>query len=393
MKLLDFKVLEKLREIEDVLSNNLDCVTEMGLKQGKLGFLLFFLTLQDSYSKDYGQIIKELFRNVISQAINGGVKKRIQEQFSDLGEILHLIALDAEHLSEFEELLQHIDDIQMKHLQNSFKRRDFDIITGSLCSGYYLLTRYKNSGKFEKEIMSLIYHLDEISYFKDGDKRYWKSEIFSDSRVYLGISHGVISVLLFLFECYKTDIDREKCFLMIEQGVDFIISEEIKEVKKNYFPVIVDELYNGAPIGWCYGDLSIAYSLFRLSEILPRKEIIAAKSIEIISFMCHRNDKSKYVKDAGIVCGASGVATIYLNMYRKTKIKLFQNEYMYWTKYIVDFPKSSNKNSMAGYQSFYSDNDKGLNGSFFYGISGIGLYLIQFLDRSKDDFCKYLYLK
>lgn len=392
-------IRQHLNTIADALSNRDNLSLEIGIKYGKIGVAIFFFFYNRMFShSEYQNYPFTLLNDIINQINNGYSERRINEQYADFGWFLEFAIrnrfLDI-NIRELNNALKHIDEMQKRHLEISKESGDYDILTGMLSSGYYFLSRKDNKPSVITNIKSIIRKLYDISYFDEKNaNRFWRSKLFDD-RIYFGISHGIISIILFLVKCYNAGIEKSMCILMIQQGISFILSyrQEITETKDALFPIYIGCEKSDNPLGWCYGDLSIAFGLYQAAGCLAdaKKQIVLNEAVRIAKHYGRFKRSDIVVRDASIVDGVAGTGLLFNKFYRLTGDRAFHDAYVYWFKEVFKF--SNPRNAMAGFSVANVLNDfNGKNSGLFSGISGIGLFLMEHLDSRMDSYHEFFYL-
>lgn len=392
-------IKEHVNRIAEALSKGDNLSEDIGMKYGKLGVILFFFVYNRMFPNSaYRKYPFLLLENVVSQVNNGYSGRRINEQYADFGWFLEFSIknefLDI-HIDEINAALTPVDEIQIRHLELSRERGDYDIITGMLSSGYYFLSRIKSRPSLINKIKEIVDELYNTSYFNPRkENRFWKSKLFDD-KIYLGISHGVASIILFLIRCYEAGIEKSACATMIKQGISFILSTEESISRKNdaLFPVYLGSEKNHNPLEWCYGDLSVAYGLHRSSKVLDavNRRTVQRKVIDIVKYYTLFRKSDIIVEDAGLVNGVAGIGLLFNKFYGITGAASFYKSYIYWINEIFKFSKPTN--ALAGFSTARTlDDFKGTNSGLFSGVSGIGLFLMEYLDPMETSYHEFFYL-
>ena len=181
--------------------------------------------------------------------------------------------------------------------------------------------------------------------------------------------------------CYDGNIckhDAKKIALII---IDFY-SNHINIDKKysNFIDVInVDEyIYSKSRLGWCYGDLSIAYTLYQAGVTFQDSRTVESAITILLQSTKRRSVEDTYIRDAGICHGSSGVAHIYNRLWHKTKNIIFKDACDYWILKTLEF--SCHIDGIAGYKKYSPikqrfEAELGL----LEGTTGIGLVLLSYL--------------
>ena len=368
---------------------------EIGLKEGKTGLLLFYYYLyQLNGEKKYLEYSFELLQSICDQVNSGFSLKNIQEQYADLGILISYLkkSQDFCDLLEGYDVFEFIDAIQVTNIENSVKNKDIDIFTGLLCSGNYFLSRIRVNPESRIHLSVIVSSLDEIA-LKMGDLVCWASTLLHN-RVYLGITHGVGSVLLFLKQCQELGIESEKCTELISGGIKFIHSQQYgQRVDRCNFPFFAG--YSGQhynPIELCYGDLGITIAILKSSGHLVDKGMvsIASNVYSLAVGYSMITQEEQMHQDPSVLKGIAGSAMMFLRLQEIQPNKDIAVAYNYWIAKILEYWDPAT--SIQDYQYFKTDaNFVGKNTGFCYGDAGIGLALIEFLTGRSVDYPQLIF--
>jgi hypothetical protein len=165
-------------------------------------------------------------------------------------------------------------------------------------------------------------------------------EIPKDSSCYnMGLAHGIPSILVILSKSYC--IARNAVYLeIIDKTINWLIEQDSNGVPSFHELVIVgkgkkDNLSHSR-LGWCYGDLSVGYSLYMVyknTNIERYKQI----AIGIINRTVGRDFDSANVIDNTICHGTIGIAHMYNRLYQYENNSVFLERALY----CVSIPKNS----------------------------------------------------
>jgi len=142
---------------------------------------------------------------------------------------------------------------------------------------------------------------------------------------------------------------------LLEETLAFLLTEK-KDRSTWAFPAHegVDE---PARLGWCYGDLSVAFALLWSARALEnaRLEVLA---LDVARRSTARSPASGAVTDAGLCHGASGIAHMYRRLYEASDDDVFDTAADAW------------------YGRALAYVDRGSLGEFLNGQSGFALALL-----------------
>lgn len=360
-----------IHEISDSRSNvNIN----MGLFDGGFGILLFL-----AYYKRYknNQIANNAF-NYYSRTLLKEFGNSIPSSHtycSGISGILLLIRYLQRRnmlhidISEAEGLLEHYI---LECMYKDFDRQSFDFMHGALGIGFYFIE--KKEYQYVNYIVNFLFELAE----KDHSNMKWKSVLYNNPTIYnISLSHGMSSIIMFLCSAHQC-VHNDRIMPMLRGAIRYIFLQEINLNKYGSFfpPFSVEVSIQKSRLAWCYGDLGIALSLLRASEIIQDTDV-RNKAMDILYFSTTRLDlKENNVTDNCICHGAAGLYMIFRRVYLDTGDILFNQTADYWLQQIINSP-------------IHIKND---NLSLLNGISGVGLVLISFLMNDQQDWDSFFLL-
>lgn len=298
--------------------------------------------------------------------------------------------------SENSEILSHFDNFLSDTSVLALRAGNNDFLHGAIGTSIYLLKRV-HIPKVKQSVESVIDTLyDQKKVYLDDQHYYWTHKagtLANGETCNLGISHGMSSICIFLSKAIKSNIGTLKAGELLEKTTRFFLSQEIKEANwPSRFPsysFVSDPNFawtRKSRMGWCFGDLGIALSLWHYSQLIKSEEL-ERKAIEIFLSASERKEPlPNWVIDCGICHGTSGIALIFQRMYQYTKLEPFKISANYWMELTIAMAKKGN-----GYCGYLADNMNPSMG-FLDGISGIGLVLLGFQTQDSTNWDECLLL-
>lgn len=297
--------------------------------------------------------------------------------------------IDSETLSLITKDNQLLKEMTIKYFNNS----NWDFMHGALGISYYFLyDENKLDREYHQEVVNILFsQFDRDKVFHI--KRKYNFNPNQDT-ISLGLSHGLPSIIRYLGECYKYNIESKKV-LHIINGLKSII---LKSVNKNNafgnIPSMISDIKssvdNSSRLAWCYGDVGVGISLYNVGKIIQDSEMIDfSNKILLDSTKRKKTDNTKIV-DAGICHGSSGVAHIYNKMWNYTNDKRFKEATDYWMEKTLDF--AINENNKYQFKKYNSETKKyEINHSLLEGNAGVGLVLYSCITGDCSwDYCLML---
>lgn len=378
------KYEEKLTEIAEVLLEKAGETDGPSLMGGKSGAALFFFyygkyTMKEKYV-DFGlALLSEIF-----DTINEGF---VYHTFAGG---LAGIGWTVEHLSRVEfldtdtnEVLGDLDPFLDRMMKGEIKEGYFDYLHAALGIGLYFLSR-SGSPDAGDYLSALVDGLEKVSQKDKEGSLKWLSVLDHEKKTEgfnLSLSHGISSIIAILSRLYQRGINKEKTFFLLEGAVNYLL-QQAQDPEK--YAVIFPSWISDPPIfssrlGWCYGDLGNAITLWQAAQIAKKKEWEGMAVKTILHASKRRDPVAEYINDAGLCHGAVGVAHLYNRMYHYTGLEKCRETALYWYDKTLKF--AVNEDGLAGFKTFRTQDLGGPHPDpgFLEGISGIGLALISLL--------------
>ncbi|AXT51766.1 hypothetical protein D1818_13275 [Aquimarina sp. BL5] len=391
------KVLkEKLKEIHHILKENYTNKEHLGVLSGISGISLFQFYyarfIEDEQIADIGvAVISETI-----QRMNDGYSfPSFCTGIAGAGWVLELLNEEEFIDIDNDELLSDLDTYLLESMKSDIKNEYFDFLHGAIGYGYYFFKRYQNTAsdslkqKYAAYLHLLIEALKE-SARTDQRGVFWMYELHKKDKLHganLSLSHGMASVINFLSRLYTYEEFQESIKDLLIGAADFMISYKYPdESNSSLFPSWVypemDE-YTNSRLAWCYGDLGIGISLWRVGKALDNDKY-QELAIHILKYAAKRRDAEEArIHDTGLCHGMFGIITIFNHMYIETKEEIFKETADFWMGEALKM--DTYKDGYAGYKQWRGDLEQWKNESnLLEGIAGIGLSIISYLTPSEN---------
>jgi len=383
---------EKLKEIDLVIKDHYNESTDIGVLSGISGIALF----QFYYAKYTGEEIHaDLGAAMLSEVI-----EKINEGYSFPTFCAGIAggAWAIEHATEegfidvdCDALLSDLDDFLMENVTLTVNENFFDFLHGIQGIGFYFLKRYQNTKsdglreKYKRNILHIVERLASAS-IPHGDTVKWESYLSREEDLKgfnIGLSHGMSSIVNFLSRLVSYNDFKAETESLLKKAVNFIISIEYNNAQQvSCFPDWItsnNEKSDSCRLGWCYGDLGIALSLWRAGQVLEDTSI-CDKAILVMKKACKRTTTEETrINDAGLCHGSYGVMHIFNYMYKETGDDIFKEASEYWMQ--ESLAMAVHDNGHAGYMQWRGGEDAGWRNeiNLLEGVSGIGLAILSYL--------------
>jgi len=358
-----------------------------GLYGGEWGNLLF-LCYYAKYKND--QQILEMAEAYTERLLTHSSLDKLSHTFCDgYAGILYLLQfLKEQELLEvdMEDVEQLLESYIIDRMRYDFRIGNYDFLHGALGCGYYFLKKNKDLQPVY-ELIDFLYNTAEKDMRTQCFK--WKSLVHYEEGTLgynIALSHGMASIVLFLTHAFEKGITNEKTAELLSSTINYILSQEVDIQKYGcYFPHQSLENTGYVPqktrLGWCYGDLGVAYSLW-VAEKATGQEEWRQKGLNILLHAAQRRGLvDNLVVDAGLCHGTSGITMVFKKMYLSTYQTLFLDATEYWLRQSLEI--ASFADGLAGYKA-YILKEWIADHSLLTGIAGIGVVYISYLMKNQQ---------
>ncbi len=368
-------ITDILNKIHDSAENNADQLEAIGVRNGILGLSLLNFCFGDLRKKlVYSSLGEKYLSESIGRLNDGYSYSTVYRELCELGYLIELLGTYKYIDVNTVELLNDIDEVLKDMIYEEMEKENFDPITGALGYGFYYLKRSKSKKEAKLIVEDLFLFIKRISY-KNDHGLFWKSKLKNDDSIYLGITHGVAGIVIFLTEYVKNKGKYiDEAMEMILGACNFIRSQELQD---HYLllPTVVGEnrkqtMYSK---NYCYGDYSTLYGLYVGYETLGDEQGMKY-CIENFVNVFYQGNRSPYL-DAGfsLLYGRAGIAMLTRKLYQKSRDKRL---YQIYKVIIKDITKNYVCESIyLGYKGYWNQELKHTNYSLNEGLIGIALEL------------------
>lgn len=377
---------KRVYEIESVLSDNEELLYSCGLCEGILGASLFYFYFYH-FTKDETQLHKVSY--YIDVAIQHISNNNVNElELIEFGK--YLCFLNSNGFIDNEDAISYLEelDIAFKEFSgNQDNQNNLDSMSGIIAVGHYYLCAMPLIN-YKKEVEKIIELIETLAIENESDL-FWQ---FSHSEtkklnIELGISHGISGVINFLILAFNQQIKTEECLRMINKGIRYIL----KFAENNGTALFPVEVLSRKRLQYCnlaYGDIGIGYVIFKSGIIIKNSQYIDTGLNIIENSARFRDNHNRFIKDAELIYGSSGLHTIFDFFYDYNKNPLFLEVSEYWLSKTLSHNENDTK--WAGYDTYINGFYNYIQLSFSHGLCGIGISLMGYKLREKFNYLQFL---
>lgn len=376
VNILESKINHIILSIENKVQEKVNLFQSLGVKHGILGLSFFYFTLSDYFNNEEYRIKgSDLLQQCIDKLNENYVSSTIFREIAELGQFIEFgLSKNWIQKNDIGNILNDIDSILISVLYDEIKSKNFDPVTGALAYGQYFLKR--TNSKNHQIIKELVDFLITISCKDSNGNIYWESVFKEPKMIYLGITHGVTNIILFLINVQnmisyrRGDIEE-----LIEGACKYIRSNELKN-EPLVFPLIIGDNvnYDRIPKNYCYGDYGTLFGLYKGYQWLNDNEALGY-CYQTFLTVHNKGYKSPYLNAGNsLLYGDAGIAMLFRNFYYLSEQNLFKEVYENKIMNIINSFKEDNY--LLGYKGYWNQETKITNFCLSEGMIGIALELI-----------------
>ncbi|MCO7184271.1 hypothetical protein NH341_02445 [Tenacibaculum sp. XPcli2-G] len=341
MNLNKKKINTFLKKIEPIL---LEKSTEMHKPtlDADLGVLIFEATSY-KYSNEVASKKKSLL--LLNNLLNSFHEKELYSGFLEGFEGIFWVMnyLKECGVVEDEEIISDLLPYLDKSIEADIATNNFDLLHGSLNKLQYII---KSLGITNKKVIKCLDDFIDSLYSNREENEsgiFWYDEVDKDEKpaINLGYAHGIPSLLVFLVRLKGLGYKKKELDILINGIIKSLNSFRFKVRSDTNYP---DVFYQGentehisSRLGFCYGDLGIAYALSYAGVHLENKELIS-RAIKITNDVCRRivsNSGMVYYEDyhffdTAFCHGIAGIIYILIKIDKLLPSEILKNRIEYW---------------------------------------------------------------
>lgn len=378
---------EKIHLINERISSDFKTISDVGALNGLGGLALFNF----HYSKTFNignKIGHSILENCIEKINDGYDNPTYCNGIIGLGWVVNYLVKENLIDESNNEILPDIDKFAFYCLQESIKENNFDFLHGAIGYANYLIERLENSTHSSREIIGQLLFL-LIEYF---EILFRNIQLFAkdpeitikmsfENKAIFGLAHGISSIIFILNKISQIPSFTTKSLFLANQYTNHLLKYYSPEKKGiSSFPNYEDAagvIKYCSALSWCSGDLGIGFNLLNTSIRYNHNDSYKKLGIQILKHAAQRQTlEDTLLQSTGICHGYFGAYKIFSNTYKLTSDKDFDSASKYWLNKGLENLQISTKPDL----------------SILYGLSGIGLTLLEVFKSQDLNWDKSLFL-
>ncbi|HEY0608754.1 MAG TPA: lanthionine synthetase C family protein [Chitinophaga sp.] len=384
-----------LQQISQVLDSFIEQEPHPGLLSGYSGTALFYAYYYNLTGKK--KHLKKVHQVMLKSLQALSEEEMILSHCSGVAGIAwciqHLMQTGFAEGDGMQDIFEEADSILGDFMETDLRNNKYDFLHEGLGITLYFLERYPHPTA-EKYLTEVVLQLEKnakvnapgISW-KDHFSR-TSQELGNQDCFNLGLAHGVPAIITILGMIYEKGIAADSALTLIDRSVAWLLAlkNEPETGVTSMYPSLVgvnNEALHGkqSRLGWCYGDLGIAITLWNTGHRTQKQQYRQAAYDIFEHTIKHRDKKNGSVNDACLCHGSAGIAQIFHRASLATGDALLAQGAAHWTQQTLQM--NTWEDGPAGYKFFHSPTYENCY-NLLEGITGIGLSLIASLDKDTN---------
>ncbi len=198
-----------------------------------------------------------------------------------------------------------------------------------------------------------------------------------------GLAHGIVSKIILFSKFLEKEPENIVVNTVLKSCVTTLLNlESESEETVSRFPFIArkgEPLSYNSPLGWCYGDQTMA-SAFKMAAEVLNDQKLKTKALEIALHSAARDTISKVCAsnnvDAGFCHGTSSIAFLNKKWFEISKNEKFRNSYHVFLRETLN--RLYHKDIISGFKKNMGDEiGFKLYHGLLDGVCGVGVFLID----------------
>lgn len=330
---LDGDIADRAREtIYDIVDTFRDeDMTESedpSLSGGLAGTALLFAALAEIASSEADA---EIAVGCIERAVDAAAEFQYPPFFGGVAGVAWAVQHLAGRLFDSEgldELFDSVDASLLDLLESPSWEADYDLISGLVGYGVYLLDRPQND-VVAAALVRIIDHLDVLAEVGESDQitwltppqllPEWQRELAPDGYHNVGLAHGVPGVVAFLGLAHRAGVEQDRTRRLLDGAVRWVLAQELDQSTHAFSSWVIPGADDRTPsrLAWCYGHLGLALALLVAARSISSKDW-EDRALAILKAAAKRSFDDSGVKDTGLCHGAAGVAHLFNRAFQAT---------------------------------------------------------------------------
>jgi lantibiotic biosynthesis protein len=354
------RVFEAIQAIADSLrGESLDKVQDASLAGGHAGLAALFAYLDLA---ECGDNCDETAVQFLQQAIDAvSASAMTPSLYSGFAGV----AWAVEHLKggpldpDAEDVNEEIDEALKECLSQSPWDDDYDLISGLVGFGVYMLERSPRPSAIEC-LERIVDRLDETAE-RNASGITWHThpnlihpaqrEVCPDGYYNLGLAHGVPGVIAFLGQVWAAGIARDRVRPLLDGAVRWLLAQKPPRDAGSRFSswIAPGSKQERSRLAWCYGDLGAAAALLVAARHVGEHDW-EREALEIARQTTNRPLEQSGIVDAGLCHGAAGLGHIYNRIFQAAGEARFREAARFWFEHTLNMRRPGQ--GIAGFSAF-----------------------------------------
>lgn len=372
--------------------------TKLGLLNGIEGHCLFYYYLATAMNIDVKDNLENKLDEIIENINQTSFLSSGLYGLSGFYWLKNHINLDLD-----QEINNLIEEKIIMSIEIDLEESNFDLFSGFLGKIESLINNSEAPRYLVLKTIDKILGYFDQKKFEDDLGIYWiTKDEKSGGHLNFGIPHGMLGICLFLINLIEKNIAGEKIVGVKENLSRCLawITANLSSDNDRIMAASMDktrQITSKGRLGWCYGNLSVAYTMIKGGSILNEKRfsqyamaiLDPFKNVDLnIAKVQYTTEFNCY--DTGLCHGLSSIAFMFNKIYKLSQVEEHRRMSYLWLD--ITLNNINKKLDAINKQIRTSKRAESVNFGLLHGLAGSGLVLASFLKDQSSKWDKILLL-
>jgi hypothetical protein len=298
-----------------------------------------------------------------------------------------------------------IDDVLGAVLDREMWPGDYDLVSGLVGCGVYLLDRLPDP-RAATGLERIVQHLEQRAVERDDGITWrtppellpeWQRRAAPNGYFNLGLAHGVPGVIALLARMAAVGIGGNAVAELLAGAVHWVLAQEIEGARSLRYPAWIPAAPTAEPArpsraAWCYGDLGIAAAVVLAARSAGRDDWMRA-GLRLAHRVASLPFGDTGVLDTGICHGSAGVAHVFHRLARNSGDPVLADGSRAWLRRTLS---TRRREGIAGFPANRPAPGGGRTWAAVPGVlegaAGVALVLLAAINEKSPDWDRFLLL-
>jgi hypothetical protein len=236
------------------------------------------------------------------------------------------------------DILEALDATLLRLLRGKQWRYGYDLISGLVGVGIYLIERWPKPAASEG-IPLVLHHIEAAMERTASGFTWhtppdllpeWQRQLYPQGYYNLGVAHGVPGIIHFLSQLVSEGIQAQRALALLNPAMDWLIAQRRPEGALSWFgSFLAHGESTDSRFAWCYGDLGILGVLLQVARNANRSDW-REFALGLLEHCLGKGENRAGINDAPICHGAAGPALVFCRLFQSEGDPRCRDKALFW---------------------------------------------------------------